>query len=246
MDEFIQLDEAFPLAASKLMMELFKINYSVDPRIIGYVNQQMESYVGDYEYWGKNSFTQIPLSGKIEFELKFPTFKLYSAAKRTDLLQNTFSMGRTLLLSPKAKELLEHQYLDSTQWYEVKVLHNVRRMNYYILYMPNDRQSELINWSASSFAIVHRKEFNYEGGVMRPIEVAPLSLNSFEEYLSEMRSLRDTEHKVRLKKAILVENIKFDLFRMRGPLLGFFCSNRLKTAIEEAGLTGFRFEPVNR
>ena len=226
-------------------MAIFKILPSVDPNVIGYVDTQMDDWIGDYNYLAPYSYRNIPLSGEIKFDLKFPTFKLHSAAKKTDLLQNKFSKGQTLLLSPKAKALFEKHHLDNTQWYSVEVLHIHRRMEYFILYMPNDRQSECLNWSASSFAIVHRKEFNYEGGVMRPIEVAPLSLNSFEEYLSEMRSLRDTEHKVHLKKAILVENIKFDLFRMRGPLLGFFCSNRLKTAIEEAGLTGFRFEPVH-
>ena len=227
-------------------MDIFKILPSVDPNVIGYVDTQMDDWIGDYNYLAPYSYRNIPLSGEIKFDLKFPTFKLHSAAKKTDLLQNKFSKGQTLLLSPKAKALFEKHHLDNTQWYSVEVLHIHRRMEYFILYMPNDRQSELINWSASSFAVVHRKEFNYEGGVMRPIEIASLSLNSFEEYLSEMRSLRDTEYIVRLKKAALVDNIEFDLFKMGGPLRGFFCSVHLKTAIEEAGLTGFRFEPVHR
>lgn len=226
-------------------MKLYKILNSVDPEVIGFVDQQMETYVGEYDYWGNNSFTKIPLGGRIIFDLKFPVFKLYSSAKRTDLLQNTYSMGRTLLVSPNAREVLEQYNNDTTQWYSAKILHNHHQLEYFVLYMPNDRQSEFIDWEASSFSIVHRNEYNFDRGVMSYKEIAPLTLSNYEEYILKARALREAPQKVHANKVILASHIEYDLFRMNVPLMGYFCSSRLKMAIEKAGLTGFRFEPVD-
>lgn len=225
-------------------MEIFKVENSVDPAVIGYVNQQMDTYIGSYEYWGNQSFTKIPNSGKIDFNIKFPTFKLFDRAIRTDFLQNHYSMGRTLLLSPVAKNLLEQNHLDDSQWYSVKVLHKKKKMEYYMLFMPNNRQAVYIDWAASSFSMVDGREPLTAGGVLRFKKIAHLAFSSYEEYISKKVSIRDTQFMVEPDKIFLINPIEYDLFRMSLPLLGYFCSGRMKALIEDASLTGFRFVKV--
>ena len=227
-------------------MNFYKLNNSVDPNVTGHVPMQIEDWVEEgYNYLAPYSYRNIPSSGRIEYEVRFPIFKLRNEAKQTDFLQNVHASDRIRLLSPKAKEVLEKYSLDATQWYPIKVLHRNRKLNYFVLYMPNDRQSGFINWKASSFAIVHRNEYNFDRGMMSPKEIAPLALSNYKEYILKVRALRETALKVHPQKIILASHIEYDLFRMKVPFMGYFCSVHLKTAIEEAGLTGFRFEPVH-
>lgn len=140
----------------------------------------------------------IPRFGTIGFEPNLPPFLLNSAAKRTDLLQHVPFSGKLLLLSPRAKAVILNLHTDEVEWFSAMIRHRQQRIGYYAAYLPNLRQ-ELIDWPVSSFAIVSRKEYSYEGGVMQPIEIEEISLRSYEEYLQILRSLRETPHTIRMK-----------------------------------------------
>lgn len=223
---------------------LYRIKYSADPKVIGHAEVQIESIVEHAEPGFFHSSSDIPRYGEISYDLKLPPFQLKSAAKKTDLLQHVPFSGKLLLLSPKAKTIISGLFVDNGQWYPSTVHQLQRKLNYYALYLPQLRQ-EFIDWKASVFSIVYTNKHSYDGGVMRPIELKEVKLDSHEAYLGALRSLRGTPQTVNGKKIQFVSPIEYDLFKIATPARGHYCSARFKEKIEEHSLTGFDFEPVN-
>ena len=227
-------------------MEFFKITLSGDCNVIGHVDWQIEGYLDTEELWkGTDSIRNIPQEGPVQFVPNFPVIPMKSAAKKTDLLHNMYITDRTLLLSARAKDFLEPFNLDEHQWFDVEVRHLSLRMPYFCLYMLYFRSAAFINWPASRFVIIHRKVNDFEKGVKGKKVLDPIEISSYEEYLREIRSRREFDHAITAREIILVDGIPFDLFRMTAPIsVGYYCSSRLKEAIETAELTGFKFIPL--
>lgn len=220
---------------------IYRINYSVDPKVIGNTGGQIHGFLEDIDGSKYHLYSDIPRFGEIEFELKLPPFRLEGAAKKTDLMDQVPFGDKFLLLSSKAKEIISNVVTDDVQWFPSEVWHFQCKMRYWALYFPNLRQ-EFIDWDRSTFSLLWTNKYDEKGGLL---EIEEISLRDQPEYLDVLRSLRGLSQTVRVKTIQLAPSIEFDLFKMTSPYGGFFCSEKSKEMIENHNLSGFRFKKVS-
>jgi len=227
------------------MMALYRLNYATDSKVIG-INDQIKTH-GRYDRFGPNSYIRIPIDGPIDFDIQFPVFIMEKKAKKIDLLNCVPLGGNFLVISPKALDLFKKFKLDHYQSFPIKVSHKQEEYSYHAFYLTSGRQREYIDWGKSEFAVVDKRGFYFDiekGKTIWP-ELEILKFNSFEEYVIKLRKLRDTGQTVRHRIVKLSDSIHHDFSTFRGPLIGYYCSERFKNAIFENGLTGFDFKPID-
>ncbi|MCC6280694.1 MAG: hypothetical protein IT262_08845 [Saprospiraceae bacterium] len=209
------------------MMKLFKLEQSVEGPIIGDFPQVQEKWPWLTDRWGENSYTMTPLKGRIEFDIVFPYFELAKRAKLTDWVSAVNVDRNYLMVSTRLLALLKGFVLDEYQYFPVPVHTPNKIVDYHLIYFPWPRQDDFINWEKSTFRRITKSGENI--------------LLQFEN--AKARNLAKDAHEIQIEKIIINTNkITMDVFRFRSFHLGFYVSERLKNAMESAGMTGIVYE----
>jgi 6-phosphogluconolactonase/glucosamine-6-phosphate isomerase/deaminase len=111
-----------------------------------------------------------------------------------------------------------------------------------------NQQGSLIDWENSTFFAIDKIAYTFSDGktFWHRLE-ENISIRNYQDYLKYLREIHTRSAGKQALKADhiqLKDKIEFDLFKMSIPMMGYFCSNRLKTAVEQTGFSGFCFEPV--
>ena len=219
---------------------------STDPKVIGPKYPQCEEMCGEYYYPAPWSVWKIPSEGELKVLPKVDCFELKYHAKVTDLISAIqLSAPSVMLLSERFYNLLMNFNCMCSVVFESKVMHRKKAYPYRFLYFP-EQHVHFIDFKKSRF---------YIGDAGRTWRYN-ISISSFEEYKKE-QGKREQQNDIARKKVgekmeiiTLLElhldesKIDKDLFRLRGPMLAFIVSQRLKDAIESQGLTGMKFTPA--
>ncbi|MCB9347259.1 MAG: hypothetical protein H6573_07050 [Lewinellaceae bacterium] len=230
-------------------MSIYKISYQVNkPESAAF--PQVQETLGSYDFSSPNSFRKAPISGRIDFPIQFPKMKMENKAKETDLIQCVPLGNKFLVVSPTVSTCIMTFNIDEIQTFTIDVIHKKISHTYHALYFPNLRQDSLIDWENSTFFVIDKTSYTLSDGktLWHRLEEG-LSIRNYQDYLKYLRELHARsagKQALKTDHIQLIDKIEFDLFKMSIPLMGYFCSSRLKTAIEQAGLTGFRFEQVSR
>jgi hypothetical protein len=228
-------------------MSIYKISYQVNNSESAAFPQVQET-LSSFDFSSPNSFRKAPFSGRIDFPIQFPKMKMENKAKETDLIQCVPLGDKFLVVSPAASAFIMAFNIDEIQTFTIDVVHKKISHTYHALYFPNLRQGSLIDWENSTFFAIDKTAYTFSDGktFWHRLE-ENISIRNYQDYLKYLREIHTRSAGKQALKADhiqLKDKIEFDLFKMSIPMMGYFCSNRLKTAVEQTGFSGFCFEPV--
>ena len=213
-------------------MNYYLIKRSSDIEEIGDTKQTI--FKPPYNPTLPNTFKDIKVGGSIDFELRVPEFLLAPYAKITDFMRMaSISYSTVKMISPRFLELLQNFQLADHQLFKTKVFDKTRGWDYYFFYFTQTFDEEYVDFEQSEFVITHISRI-----------ISPIEINSFEEFKEKRREVRNDSNTVDYISLVFkTEKIPYDFFRIYKTFYrGFFVSERLKEAIEAAGLTGMTFK----
>lgn len=171
----------------------------------------------------------------IVFLSKYQKFELERNAKLTDSLYCFGLSGyNNFLVSPKFKDLLERHHLMGHQFIESIVFGRKKTTyNYYFFHNSDLRLPELVDYQKSTF---------YSTEWLNNNTRKPITLQNFEEYKYLMSLDKEAKMDYHLDQIALSESFdhELDLFNLFPLDCNCYISERLKNAIEEAGITGVK------
>jgi hypothetical protein len=223
------------------------LDHSTSPKIIGRRFPQVSDLSDGFNYdrEASNSVFKANIWRELPPDLAIPNYILHGHAMRTDLISSGGQHSHLMLISKDLKKLFQDFKLPKMQTFETKVISRKDSYEYLIWFMPENHY-QFIDFSLSSFALVPM-------GGARPVALQKPeihSLTEFEKWVKEYPySIRANSKRLKVVAEKLVldtENIPFDMFRIIGPVSGYFLSERLKNAIQQEGLTGMEFVPLEK
>lgn len=204
---------------------------------------QCNGVLKPYNFRGEHSIWKIDYWQPINFDIKIPVFKLYNHAKWTDCVSSaTFKSGAIRLCTPQFIDVLKQFEVSSYQQYATEVGRLGELRKYSFLYF-SEIHNQYIDYNKSIFYV--RYVFNEE----RPKTVQIFRFRDEMDYNQKRQELhrlvRGRQMFIYYKLYLKEAAIKLDLFRIYGFYQGLIISERLKKALEESNLTGFRFIPID-
>ena len=218
-------------------MKYYVLKSSNNPKIIGNT-EPVETYLPneDWKYWSSDSFITFPQEGTVNFNVKFPIFKLQNSARVTDLLRDTNTGFRSLLISDRLFNCIRKFKLDENQAFDVKLLLKEEIITYKMVFFTSIKNDEYINFEESIF----RQECNPP----KEKNVQYLSFNNSENYWKNRLNL----HQIKSDQSIKVDvlklkngNINHDIFRLDGIVNRIIVSEIVKNEILSQDITGIEF-----
>jgi len=207
-------------------MEYFKLKSAIEDQIVGVYPQSIKM-TDDYFVRRSDSIWEMDIHSKIPPNLD--GIQLVKHARATDLLSVVpISPIFGLVISEEGKEVLQNFNAPPHRFFEVKVYDhqkNETQKNYF-LFRLLDFQNESISFERSKF-MVSTKEKIQTLAIRTAADLKNLSPELCMDMYPKLISLRS--------------DFQFDIFYF-DKIGGYFVSERLKNAVESAGLTGMRFE----
>jgi hypothetical protein len=218
---------------------IYRIRNSVDAKVTGNVNTQVETgiypvHIDDPNFSDKLWFEKADLTKVI-----FPKPILHKNARLTDLISCSI-MGSSfkLLISTKLKEIFENSIHKEMQFIPATVIVKGEENRDYWFTNTYNSSPELIDFQKS--------EIWKDGGASRKSETKKLTINSYTDYLAIEKEIKPPVG-LSIKHLALVDNIHEDFFVLHWVHggIGYFVNEQLKSEIEAAGCTGIRFMGIN-
>lgn len=219
---------------------LYILKPSLDSIEIGHY-PQCNGVAKPYNFRAAYSIWKIDYSKPIDFDIRIPPFKLYNQAKWTDYItSNAFKSGASILCTSTFFSLLQQFKLPSYQQYNTQIEKENVKKGYNFIYF-SEIHNHYVDFEKSTFYV--RYVFNKD----RPQNRQLIRFQSIEDYNRKEQKLYQLAkgkqsfmyHQLFFKKNM----IQFDLFRLYGFYQGLIISERLKNALNESSLTGFRCQP---
>ena len=194
--------------------------------IKGYNEEAPDSLLSLYDYW--DSFPNyIPnLDG----------VKLAGCAKLTDFVSDGFG-SRMQIVSPKAKLTLEQFNLCAHKFYPLG-LYKRKIKHEYFLFFDGESCAKYVDYKKTSFRTLNYADDSYS---------EEFYIQSEKEYWEKRNKLEqdDIFGNIIGKQIVMSRNFpKYDFFNICFLDGNTYVSERLKKAIEKAGLTGWVFNPA--
>lgn len=158
-------------------------------------------------------------------------------AKPTNYLERT-SPSFGFLVDKSFKDILEKHNLPAHAFYPIKVYHNNILLDYYWFHFIVDDFWVYLNLEESS------------GRIHRTGKIDMVKEMVHFESRSQVRAIKKNlgfEYKMRADKLVFNQNFPlYDVYQVKDIEWHDLISERLKMALEEAGMTGFRAIPFDR
>ncbi len=220
-------------------MNYFQIQYSLQNKKIGRISStSMINY--QTNVWSERGVYSIPLVGRTKNGIDLHSIKLEKSAKPFDLIDSIPVSKSGLIVTNKLMELLlsfdnplEYEIFEASAISDGKKY--VGNYHYNYLYFWKIYDTNLINFSMSEFYTVD-------------IHSAVTGEYQFKNYveLNEFQTTKGFKSNFKVKTLFINPEINsfYDIFRLGNTMPGYYVSERLKNAIQEAECTGIDFTPV--
>ena len=186
----------------------------------------------------------IPKEGIIDFDFKLPEPILEKKAKQTSMISVVAIPKLFLVIEDSLLSFLKKFKIGNYQDWKIKTWQSKQLIEKYNLFLINDtKQAEYIDFENSEFYIGSYKDYKWEGD--------NINVLNHKDILESERTLKEENLLLKAKKIVLnFSNVSEDLFRMGYVVpvigtVGYFVSEKLKTAIEDNGFTGMEFIEVS-
>jgi len=210
------------------------LKYSTDNKIVGNTYPQIQQMIDGYNYSSENSLWNVEPTKIPDFTPNLNGFKLKSKAKLTDFLSvSVINYG--FLISNQAKSILSNFELPiENKFYNAVVYNGKANYGFNLFHFSCD---------LTKFIDFKRTEFYLENYLERKNIDKTI-------YISDFKILIDKyfpEYEIKTDKIIFENNFenKFDIFKITTLDTYPYISHRLKTALEEAHITGIEIVPTD-
>ena len=221
----------------------YKISPSVDLEVIGSSAPLDMKWREQLDPWAPNCLYGLPHSGLLPADARFPDYILSEEGKLTDYTFDS-SLGRYLFISKRFLEVIRQFKLDEHQIFDSPIQANGMMHPYFILYLVHERR-EFVLWEKSVFykrpKAIDWKQAAIDKKMPEDNEFEPVSGLTFDEFVKLDNSRLIGRKEVLLDRIVL----EYDLLRITWPAHQIIVSQRLKDAIQQAGLTGMDFKPAD-
>ena len=227
-------------------MKYFRLYNSVEKQV-GFVPQVHDAVV-DFNIYDPASAYHVNFSKASENTL-WPIAKLSPKAEKTDLISSSFmSLSNKLLISPKLYQIITNYETKGVQFIKSKLITKSGRKEDYWIVNPF--------LSDYSFLDPINCKFVYTDS-MGKNELEEVKFNFPEEFIQAyIQNKRDAvvigypNHRpLIIKEIAFKDDSSPDFFAVSAVLngyMGYFVSEKLRSAIEEAGCTGIVFTEPNK
>lgn len=222
-------------------IKFYKINYSINPKIVGKLPKYSDSQINGFidpennsvertDKYQHKGLTYIPEG------IDMHKFKADDNAKITDLMSSLFFASQGFFVSNQLNEILNSFILSNVKVYDATIFFKESILKYHFLDFI--RTYDIVDFSNSKFIGDHSSPLMRIGG-------GEISVLSFEDYKEKGRLLRNEKGFVfEIIPVKLVLNYSSDMLQF--PFSGLkYVSEHLKQKIEEEKLTGVEFEDTN-
>jgi len=202
----------------------------------GNVYPQCSQMSANYEHNAPNSYKQLVHYQLPDFEPNLKAFKLHAIAKPTDYISATF-LYFGMLVSKKFRMVLEKFSLPQHDFFSASLEIKQQITNSYYFFHPVGNIANKIDFTKTQFYLWDNFELH------QPIAVKD------ENELSKYKK----EHKIKSTWVLYTDKYHFtdnyitemDLFQTTYTDPRTYISHRLKTALEEAHITGIEIVPTD-
>jgi len=200
----------------------------------GNVYPQCPHMTNDYNHSAKNSYRKMRHDNFPDFVPNLQSYVLDEVAKLTDFL----SKGHPyfgLLINDKMKNLIQDFCLPTSKFYHASIMNGKHLCHNYFLFHFISDLSDSIDYKKTLFYL------------WDTFEASPTICFKNKSDLQNKYKEIDSITKIRTDKFILKSQnkINFDLFHISFFDNTIYISHRLKTALEEAKVTGIEIMPTD-
>ncbi len=208
------------------------LRYSDDPKIIGKAYPQAQKMSGDYNFSAQNSCWKISYDAFPDFEPNFKSFVLHRSAKLTDVISNSV-LYFGLLISERFSSLLNQFSIPTYRLFTAYLIQNANDYQYKFFHHVSDFTTS-IDFEKTDFYL-------FDGFERTAAEI------SSHEQLRELYMKLPTTTKIKTDKYYLKDSnpLHYDIFSLSFTNSNTYISHRLKTALEEAHITGIDIIPTD-
>lgn len=221
-------------------MKYFVMEESLDKKIVGSDFPQAYRFIKGYNEDASNALFSL-----YKYKDTFPDYvpnldgvMLAGYAKLTDFVSNGFS-GSLCILSPKAKAILEQYNLCPHQFYSLGLYKKKVKYDYFLLKLVSN-YSDFVDYEKTSF-----REYDITSGY-KSDSFFVKSKEEFWERREKIKAEKGISWGIWGDKLVMNKdfNCELDFFVISILDANTYVSERLKNAIESAGLTGWEFSPA--
>lgn len=223
-------------------MKYYIVKESLDKKIVGSDYPQVYKFIKGY-----NENAPHALFSLYEYKESFPDYMpeldglmLAGYAKLTDFVSSSFS-GFLYIVSERTKNIFEQYHLCPHRFYPLGLYKRRMKYDYFLLQTILPDYINYVDFEKSSFV---------EYDLYRGKTFGSVSLSSKKELFQEREKLKKSENKKDLTiwgKDIVMNPLfdkELDFFQICWIDANLYISERLKNAVESAGLTGWNFVPA--
>lgn len=221
-------------------MKYFIMEESLNEKIIGGNFPQVYKFIKGYDEDAPNALFSL-----YKYRNAFPDYvpnldgvMLAGYAKLTDFISNGFS-NRLRIMSPRAKAVLGQYNLCSHQFYPLGLYKRKIKHDYFLFHIVSD-YSDFVDYERTSF-----QEYDLISGY-KSESFFVHSKAEFWEKREAIKTEKDISWGIWGDRIVMNKdfNHELDFFVISILDANTYVSERLKNAIETAGLTGWEFTPA--
>ncbi len=207
---------------------------AVSRKEVGNAMPQCSEMISGYNYSANDSVWNISHNVFPDYMPNLNSYLLDKEAKLTDFVsKNSPYFG--FLVSEKAKQVLQRFHLPIHKFYPASIIKQDKNKENYFLFHYISDFSSVIDYPKSIFSVVQVLKIKEN-----------FTVNNENELLQKIESVLPYSKVVSKKISIQQGNkINYDLFLISSNDPRTYISHRLKTALEEAHITGIEIVPTD-
>ncbi len=214
--------------------QIFILSLSDGSVDTGNIFPQCQGMSEGYNYLASNSYRNLKHHTFPEFIPNLSAFQLHKKAKLTDFV-STVNPYFGFLLNERTKQLLDRFKLPPHKFYDADIQQNNKIHNAYFLFHFISDFSDKIDFNKTIFYLWDTFEESESFQVSNVDELK-------KKYKSVSSLVSIKSHKIVFQKR---HTFDFDIFRLSFFDTSTYISQRLKTALEEANITGIEIVPTD-
>jgi len=195
--------------------------------------------VDGYMYDRPNSvriLNQKGIRGKLDIVPDIDAIQILKRAKPMDIMTAGTVGGGGILLSDKLlKTIMAHTLPVETQIFDAYAIHKDKHYHYNYFYIFKSQEKRCVDWSKSRF-----KERNFTNLIG---EEFVINIDNVNEQIAKGIGVKSTRP---TRLVFKTKEINVDILKLDFSFRGYYVSETLKKAIEEAGCEGVDLIPIDQ
>ncbi len=196
---------------------------------------QVQTMHNGYKYDAPNSCRNLDYFTIPTFYPNLHSFELHQKTKVTDFI-SAVTLSNGFLISEKVKKVVEGFRLSEYCFFDASIVYKTKKHTNYFYFNHYGDLTQYIDFEKTNFVILDMSEI-----------VESVKFRNEKDLTTKYSEVVKLLQQIRTKKIHFVENfeIPYDIFHLHKADTRTYISHRLKTALEEANITGIEIVPTD-